>query len=1329
MQMMKKSMLTGGVLLTLGLSVCAAELPSDQVTPAPFAAKTEKKEIRDFTPEIKGNRIISGSRSLEITENGSWRMLIGGEEIFVINNSFKLQNGGFVSSGSKAFFQLEPVKFANNAFELRGTCKLTPDGKRSAKIVQAARLLPDGLLEVELKVETAPEDSALIGDESLFLSIPQKVAQGHVFEYQTGKKKERFVIPVDSGKRLFSTWQKIDAMNFFDDRPEYLFSVIPVSRAFINAFTGLNRFNVQFRPLREAGRTIKFKLDLRRGTVVESGKTYAGQDWQKLEALTVYDRDASGNLLMNPSFEQGSDNACWITYPGFAGTPEKWEKGAPVIDGGVAKFGKHSLRLSSWSKDRRGDWRGIYEAGDVSIFPVPVEPGDYVFSCYVKGNRKGQDISVWAAKTCMPEDVKRGGDRWIALAKTRTEVGGEWRRIVLPVKVPFDMPLVFSMNVTSPTGDGEVWIDGMQLERGSVATAYVNRPVESALLTSAEDHFVETGRPLQARLKVSAEAPGKGKLSVMDFFGNVIYRKEFTFQDGSEIGLPDLKTDRGVFVVRTDYELENGRKTYDFHRFSVMDFMNNTHRLKNLFCVDYNYLSSQADFPAILQRCRQLGMGGKSWFHQEFKETADMYRKFGMDISHTAMCTRGKTNRSHFWIYPNAAMNRAHDRVEPLIKDFRDENPDGKLTEDYLKRFDAAVQARVKAFPWVKRWSMGGEDDAAAPAFAGLSASDEEFSKYVTLQIAFYNAVKKANPEAQVVGGQIPCNASPQSGIHSLERFLKAVDGRVKFDLLAIHIYRESPENPDLDSDLDSILKIMDQYGYEGKQLFLPEGGYYNLYSVPQWGLYKSQWNGINNWMYGPLSYDMGWTEKISAAHDARTWLAALKYGDRVSFVTLALVSSRTFGMDISLTPFAMQKAVNTLAHLLGDSRFRQDIRFAPYVRCYLFEDAQKRPVAAVWSHDPRMDSGAIPAMIASADFGKEQPEILDFMECARRPAIGADGRLRFAVGPFPMFFRGRPGTLAEMAKAFTGAVPVSGSDQLPVEMSMRPTAPDRFHIELSNLLSREFRGEMTVNGKVEQVAVAPNEKKNIGQALPEVLRADRMTKEKVTVTIDRKLSDTLEFEGIVCRKITGAPDWNRIPEVPFVNRVKPVPEADFSGSYQLAWDENNLYIRVNVRDDRFFHEEYAAGEKRWNNDSLQIFFDTLLNARLKKTRGFDGDDYDYAVFPDAAGTSARVWRNLQPDIQLTLGTTAPRNKAFEPEIPAKFTRTAGGYVYEAVFPAKYLLPIRLKKGSAFGFSLFVNDRDDAGGNVKSCLTLTPDGTGSYNNPHLWPVMLLWNDK
>ena len=39
--MRTKTMLTGGVLLALGASVCAAELSSDQAAPAPFAAKAE----------------------------------------------------------------------------------------------------------------------------------------------------------------------------------------------------------------------------------------------------------------------------------------------------------------------------------------------------------------------------------------------------------------------------------------------------------------------------------------------------------------------------------------------------------------------------------------------------------------------------------------------------------------------------------------------------------------------------------------------------------------------------------------------------------------------------------------------------------------------------------------------------------------------------------------------------------------------------------------------------------------------------------------------------------------------------------------------------------------------------------------------------------------------------------------------------------------------------------------------------------------------------------------------------------------------------------------
>jgi hypothetical protein len=99
------------------------------------------------------------------------------------------------------------------------------------------------------------------------------------------------------------------------------------------------------------------------------------------------------------------------------------------------------------------------------------------------------------------------------------------------------------------------------------------------------------------------------------------------------------------------------------------------------------------------------------------------------------------------------------------------------------------------------------------------------------------------------------------------------------------------------------------------------------------------------------------------------------------------------------------------------------------------------------------------------------------------------------------------------------------------------------------------------------------------------------------------------------------------------------------------------------------------------------------------------------------------------------LATQAPNDNTLAPDIPVAFKRTSDGYVYEVFFPAKYLLPIQLKKGYVVGVGLFVNDRDvrdnAAGmarnGLTESALTLTPAGTGCYNNPQGWPAMLLWD--
>ena len=84
-----------------------------------------------------------------------------------------------------------------------------------------------------------------------------------------------------------------------------------------------------------------------------------------------------------------------------------------------------------------------------------------------------------------------------------------------------------------------------------------------------------------------------------------------------------------------------------------------------------------------------------------------------------------------------------------------------------------------------------------------------------------------------------------------------------------------------------------------------------------------------------------------------------------------------------------------------------------------------------------------------------------------------------------------------------------------------------------------------------------------------------------------------------------------------------------------------------------------------------------------------------------------------------------PAGKKPPKTIPAKFTRTADGYIYEIAFPAWSVLPAKLKKGSNLGFALYVADRD-SGSKVKQAYSLTVEkGKSPYMKPHLWPLLIL----
>ena len=143
-----------------------------------------------------------------------------------------------------------------------------------------------------------------------------------------------------------------------------------------------------------------------------------------------------------------------------------------------------------------------------------------------------------------------------------------------------------------------------------------------------------------------------------------------------------------------------------------------------------------------------------------------------------------------------------------------------------------------------------------------------------------------------------------------------------------------------------------------------------------------------------------------------------------------------------------------------------------------------------------------------------------------------------------------------------------------------------------------------------------------------------------------------------------------------------------------MMWDAETIYLAVEVVDDKLVFEK-GGSVHNWNNDSLQVYFDTFCNARVKLARGFDSDDYSYDFCRDPKDMAhATPFRMFTPEEQLTGGIYGLPNRVMETNIPAAFRETKGGYIYEIAFPKRYLEPMILKTGTVAGFGLFLNDHD-----------------------------------
>ena len=657
---------------------------------------------------------------------------------------------------------------------------------------------------------------------------------------------------------------------------------------------------------------------------------------------------------------------------------------------------------------------------------------------------------------------------------------------------------------------------------------------------------------------------------------------------------------------------------------------------------------------------------------------------------------------------------------------------------EFLKWVEDNAYEQTKANPWISYWSFERE-----PAGKYATIKQGNMKEYAKLVLAANRGIMRANPDAMLSPYNAwNMNVQGREEVCHFLRTAKEIEPETDFKVIDIHTYRSFPESPDIEEDLVAFQEGLRKAGYPDIKIVLGEGAYYFpmiLDEAPRlapWVGVAAK-DGFSRFMVP--SYDLGWGERIGAAQILREALVFYKHADRV-------IHSCTWVKPFldQQTPLSWAVATAAVTELLGNADFKEDIRFSPNSRAYLFEDPQKRTVAVAWRFDQRFDRGLAEGTTIAMRFDDGvKPEFIDMMGNICSVPM-KDGEYQVPLSGFPVYIRVAPGQGAALSKAIRECVVLADAKGLPLQFVA--TIKDRSEALLSviNPLSRELKAEVGIAGAaMSPVTVGPKATTSMAVKLPKPLSDSAFDQIRIPIAVrykQRDFNEDFSVTALAVHHVSEGFSWKDIPVVPVPYRHAAIRrrgpgardgrpwggEADFSGTCQFAWNEKNLYMRYEVRDDKFVCPAKGTDwGSYWNYDSIQLFFDSFCDAKAnakKKLMGFDTNDFSYELLPDSS-TSAVVYRRLAPDLQLTGGVEGYKANVLERSITCRFSYGNGTRVYEAVFPARTLRPIPLKEGSTFGFGFEIYDRDQP--DVRSAYKLSNVRTTAYRNPHEYPQLIL----
>ena len=132
---------------------------------------------------------------------------------------------------------------------------------------------------------------------------------------------------------------------------------------------------------------------------------------------------------------------------------------------------------------------------------------------------------------------------------------------------------------------------------------------------------------------------------------------------------------------------------------------------------------------------------------------------------------------------------------------------------------------------------------------------------------------------------------------------------------------------------------------------------------------------------------------------------------------------------------------------------------------------------------------------------------------------------------------------------------------------------------------------------------------------------------------------------------------------------------ADCSATFYVMWDDTNIYLAVDAKDDKVVTEQ--EGGNIWMNDCAEVFF-----ATTNAVAGHD-EHYQYGITPDGSKWN---WCNIDGN-----GNTEPDY------LQLATSETGDGYVMEAAIEYAQMASLDFSPNAVIGFHPVLDDADGDG--------------------------------